>query len=238
MSTPPAQAPAHYAMVVDDPPAEIEPGEHAGPNRPPRPRQGGRGRYHRGRGGRYNPPPQREQDSNALGAFTRFFRAEAQAKELATRKEAHAFDELLRNERLRNERLRNFVPYRAPRGRNLTLGHRPSSSPAPRESARRPQQPRPSTARRAPATAAQVIAEVSRNTTAILAPPPTPVIPVPDPGPDVEEIIAAAEQLDLERARNLPDVTTEDVLGRCALIYLVVAHSLLLIGFLAAFASI
>ncbi|KAG1789501.1 uncharacterized protein HD556DRAFT_1311267 [Suillus plorans] len=89
-----------------------------------------------------------------------------------------------------------------------------------------------------PHTAAQVIAEVTSNAATILAPVPAHPIPATDPGPDVEEIIAAAEQLDLEQASRMPDVTTEDVFGRLILISILIVNVLTLVLLSAAFASL
>ncbi|KAG1787114.1 uncharacterized protein HD556DRAFT_1449037 [Suillus plorans] len=230
-------------MLVDAPFDGIGPGNYADAPRPTRSGRGHPGRYHRGRGGRVRPPQQREHDSDALGAFTRFFRAEAQAskrpfgvnldhladlrrhplEELATRKESHAFDELVRAERAQ----RAYERY-SPRTRNLSLDHRrgPRARSPPEEPPRRvrrahsPPRHRVSRASSVPSNrsaltpAAQLIADVTSNASIILAPTPAPKPPAVDPGRDVEDIIAAAEQLDLEQAGHMPGVTTEDVLGR------------------------
>ncbi|KAG1850553.1 hypothetical protein C8R48DRAFT_778204 [Suillus tomentosus] len=230
-ATPPPRS--HDAMLVDVSPACLEPGEHAPTQRSTRAGRGRPGRARRGRGGCYPPPRRPNDDVDALGAFTRFFRAEAQAsehpiadfhharahpishypEELATRKESHAFDQELRAERARELRCH------AHRSRNLTLDHRTSASGPPSHYTRPDYHPRERPAhnqRPRPTTAAQVIAEVTTNAATILAPTPARVALTTDPGPDVEEIIAAAEQLDLEQASRMPDVTTEDIFAAFA----------------------
>ncbi|KAG1846137.1 hypothetical protein C8R48DRAFT_677931 [Suillus tomentosus] len=194
-----------------------------------------------------------------MSAFTRFFRAEAQAskypsgyrlpagtyfarrtplEELAIRKEAHAFDQLLRAER--SARSREYSPYR-PGGRNFKLDNRPPLHDLPSENGQSRRAPRHSprhSPRKGPTTAAQVIAEVKTNAAAILVSPPAPIAITPDPGPDVEEIIAAAEQLDLEQSSNLQDITPDDVFGRYISVSLLVVNTLTLLTLIAAFASI
>ncbi|KAG1846134.1 hypothetical protein C8R48DRAFT_677929 [Suillus tomentosus] len=234
-------------MLVDAPLDGIEPSNYADAPRPTRPGRGRPGRYHRGRGGRVRPPQQREHDSDALGAFTRFFRAEAQAKELATRKESHAFDALVRAERAQRSYERYY-----PRTRNLSLDHRrgPRAHTPPEEPPRRvrraqsPPHRRVSRASSVPSNrsaltpAAQLIADVSSNASVILAPTPIPTPPAVDPGRDVEDIIAAAEQLDLEQAGHMPGVTTEDVLGRILPVCSLLVNVLILMLLIAAFASL
>ncbi|KAG1800819.1 uncharacterized protein HD556DRAFT_1304816 [Suillus plorans] len=246
-------------MVVDDPAPPRISKQTPGPRRE-RSSHHGRGYRHRGgRRGHDLPPRARESNSDAMSAFTRFFRAEAQAseypsgpripagayfarryplEELAIRKEAHAFDQLLRAER--SARTREFSPYR-PGGRNIKLDNRhpPQGHPFRNEQTRRP--PRHTSGRaprNGPTTAAQVIAEVTNNAAAILAPSPAPAVVIPDPGPDVEEIIAAAEQLDLEQSGHLLDITPDDVFGRYIPVGLLLVNTLTLLVLIAAFASV
>ncbi|KAG1853555.1 hypothetical protein C8R48DRAFT_675823 [Suillus tomentosus] len=254
-------------MLVDAPLDGIEPSNYADAPRPTRPGRGRPGRYHRGRGGRARPPQQCEHDSDALGVFTRFFRAEAQAskrpyrasldrltdlhrsplEELATRKESHAFDALVRAERAQCAYERYY-----PRTRNLSLDHRrgprartpPEEPPCRVRRAQSPPRHRVSRASSAPSSrsaltpAAQLIADVSSNASVILAPTPIPTPPAVDPGRDVEDIIAAAEQLDLEQAGHMPGVTTEDVLGRILPVCSLLVNVLILILLIAVFASL
>ncbi|KIK31646.1 hypothetical protein CY34DRAFT_814556, partial [Suillus luteus UH-Slu-Lm8-n1] len=219
------------AMNVDQA-AIREPGEvtpHLADTPPHgRPARGGRGRRRNWRRGGGHPRPRHEDNSNAMGAFTRFFKAEAQAsesrrmraprppthfvrrhplEELATRKEAHAFAQLVRA-----EREADALRIRA-RGRHLSLDNRPHRQDHPfRGPNQRPHSsghastPRHQTRSHQHQTAAQLIAQVASNTVANDAPPavmlPTPI----DQGPDVSEIIAAAEQLDLEQAARQPSL--------------------------------
>lgn len=110
--------PPNDAMLVDVEPTQREPGEFTQTCRSTQVGRGRPGRGRRGRGGHPFPPRRPEEDVDTLGAFTRFFRAEAQAselacadtdrafthcpspypEELATRKESHAFDQELRAE--------------------------------------------------------------------------------------------------------------------------------------------
>ncbi|KAG2116519.1 uncharacterized protein F5147DRAFT_768897 [Suillus discolor] len=213
--------PIDVDMLSDELPIRVEPGEQVDAPRHSRPG--------RGRPGRNAPPRQREYDSDALSAFTHFFRAKAQAKELAIRKEAHAFDQ-----QIRAERSCPFTGHR-PHGRNMTVDYcRPR-----REPTRRP--PRSKTlpsSRAPPATAAQVIADIVNNTDTILTPAPTPAAPVIDPSPDMEEIIAAAEQLDLKQVGQMQGVTTENVFSRFIPVVLLINTSLILFIVIAAFASL
>ncbi|KAG1806683.1 uncharacterized protein HD556DRAFT_1436624 [Suillus plorans] len=156
-------------------------------------------------------------------------------EELATRKEAHTFDQEIRAERARE--LRRY----GHRSHNLTLDHRNSvSGPSfrsshpnyyPRERLVHSHWPKPH-------TTAQVIAEVNSNAATILAPAPARIVPATDPGPDIEEIIAAAEQLDLKQASRMPDVTTKDIFSRLILIGILIVNVLTLVLLSAAFASI
>lgn len=78
-------------------------------------------------------------------------------------------------------------------------------------------------------TAAQLIAQVTSNSVAIDAPPAV-MSPAPiDQGPDVSEIIAAAEQLDLEQAARQPGLPHEDLFGRVILLCLLVTNVLTLL---------
>ncbi|KAG2742255.1 hypothetical protein P692DRAFT_20850913 [Suillus brevipes Sb2] len=219
-------------MIVD-PSRAFEPGEvHVRPVAPPRHgHPGGGGGRRNWRRGRSRPPHQREVSSDAMGAFTRFFKAEAQAskhrsrrfttppkcsrprfylEELAVRKEAHAFAQLLKAER--EAAASRFHT----RSRHLTLdnrssNHHPSAWPVskrhriPGSVGTHHSQPAPMAA--PSTTAAQLIADVANNATAILQSPPTPAPPTPDNGPDVDDIIAAAEQMDLEQAARHSGLT-------------------------------
>ncbi|KAG1831202.1 hypothetical protein DFJ58DRAFT_736706 [Suillus subalutaceus] len=223
-------------MSIDEPSFGSEPGELADTHWPPHSQQGWSGHSSRGRGGRTHPPRQREPNSDALSAFTHVFHAEAQAskptqratahppayhgrlafaEELATHKEAHAFDQLVCA-----EQSQDAAPYR-PCGRNLTLDHRGHPRGQPFALNR-----------------AQIIADATNNAATLLATAPAPAVLVPDPGPDVSEIIAAAEQLDLEQTVNMPDITHEDVFGRVVSVGLLVTNVLTLAILLAAFASV
>ncbi|KAG2145397.1 uncharacterized protein EDB93DRAFT_1251495 [Suillus bovinus] len=174
----PFSTPAVNAMNIDHPADWKEPGEHYPTPRPSR-----------GRGGCNHSPRQCEHDSDALSAFTCFFRAEAQAKELATRKEVHAFDQ-----QIRAEHSCSFPPYYPP-SRNLTVNYRRPQKDLCSRTEHPQWAPRTVGAPdRCPSTAAQVIADITSNAEAILAPAPTPIIATPDPGPDIDEIIVAAEQ--------------------------------------------
>ncbi|KAG1839442.1 hypothetical protein DFJ58DRAFT_733309 [Suillus subalutaceus] len=165
MSSTTSIPPSVNAMVVDEQAMSHKPGKFTGDPRPPR---------------------QHEQDSDALSAFTCFFHAKVQVKELAICKEAHAFDQLVWA-----ERAHHATPYHAC-GCNLTLDH---CAPAP-------------------------------------------IVPVPDPGPDVSEIVAAAEQLDLKQVGHMPHITSEDMFGRLISIGLLVSNVLILAVLLAVFASV
>ncbi|KAG1850406.1 hypothetical protein F4604DRAFT_1687101 [Suillus subluteus] len=244
------------AMSIDKPSFGPKPSELTNAHRPPHPQRGRSGRSSRGRGGHTRPPCQREHDSDALSAFTHFFCAEAQAskppqrapapppayhgrlafaEELATCKEAHAFDQLVHA-----EWAQDAAPY-CPCGRNLTLDHHghPRGQPFALNQGRRPHQPQPQPAPHpALPSAAQIIADATNNASMLLTPAPAPAIPVPDPRPDVSEIIAAAEQLDLEQAVNMPDITHEDVFGRVVSVGLLVTNMLTLAILLAVFTSV
>ncbi|KIK37639.1 hypothetical protein CY34DRAFT_15585 [Suillus luteus UH-Slu-Lm8-n1] len=62
---------------------------------------------------------------------------------------------------------------------------------------------------------AQLIAEVSSNVATIVATilhsPPAPTHPAPDHGPNVDNIIATAEQLDLEQAAHHAEIEQGDI---------------------------
>ncbi|KAG0692130.1 hypothetical protein DFH29DRAFT_1009311 [Suillus ampliporus] len=218
-------------MMVDDLSYECESGEIC-PLPSPKP-SGHHNRPRHNRGWRPNHAPQhhrREPDSDALNAFTCFFRTEAQAKELATRKEAHAFDQMLRAERERHyshPKPSRHVP-------NLSLDNRgrhrsslPRTVPATQWDT--PSAPVPS--------AAQVIsAAITSNS---IAPPP-PISSVPcsldDQGPDVLEIISAMEQSDLENSSLPQSMTETELFGRLVTVGLLLTTVLTL--FVAAFGSL
>lgn len=150
-----------------------------------------------------------------MGAFTHFFKAEAQVskhrqycfskmykglphcvppEELAIHKEAHAFAQLVHAEHNAED-----VHLRT-RSRHLTLDNRrhqqgqahhadPKRSRVPGHFARPLAQQSPATI--PPTTMAQLIAEVSSNAAAILHSPPAPTPPASDHRPNVDDIIAA-----------------------------------------------
>ncbi|KAG1845599.1 hypothetical protein C8R48DRAFT_678098 [Suillus tomentosus] len=174
-----------------------------------------------------------------MSAFTSFFRAEAEAskpplaslqqkfanrrtsprtEELATRKEAHAFHQQVRAERhSESSRImddagesKQFLANRGPRDQRANP--RPMKGPAPR--APHPfvnRAPSPPKTQGSGMTAAQLIAAVveeeARHPTIVQPPPLTPVL---DPGPDVSEIVDAAERLDLERAARESEFSDTD----------------------------
>lgn len=247
--------PPSDAMLVDVKPPRREPGEYAQTPRPSRAGRGCPGQGRRGHGGHPLPPRRPDEDVDVLGAFMRFFRAEAQAsehshtntfgvpthlpspypEELATQKEAHAFDQELRAERARE--LRHYGHH----SHILTLDHcTPASGTLSRPSCPDyyPRERPARTPRPKPTTMAQVIAKVTSNAATILAPAPACIAPATDPGPDVEGIIAAAEQLDLEQASRMPDVTIKDVFSRLILISILIVNVLTLVFLSAAFASL
>jgi hypothetical protein len=242
--------PAHTgdAMIVDHAPIVAESGEISGVDTyPPRQaRRNGRGRrnWQKERG---NPSFRRESNADAMSAFTRFFRAEAQAskppgvtyssgrsnsryfppkEELAVRKEAHAFDRMLRAERGHNH---------SPRPSTTTRGHHRSLDNRNRHHRDPPRNLTTSKACSAtppvaPLTVSQVIE--AANLAATRAPSPILLTPAPavDPGRDVTEIIADAKALD--------DMSTEDFIGRVALIGLFISNLLTLFVMAAAFGSL
>ncbi|KAG1745064.1 uncharacterized protein EDB91DRAFT_1080572 [Suillus paluster] len=172
-------------------PMVVDSGQEPGWSNPPR---------HRGFA---NPTHRDDSNSDALNVFTQFFRAEAQAKELATRKEAHAFDLEVHAERDRECRREHSHHSHSRKNPNLTLdncGHhhdRPLRVPSQTRPAPAVQFSPPS----GPSMVAQVIAAVS----AASVPHPAPTAasstsPTPDKGPDVAEIISATEQMDINNA--------------------------------------
>ncbi|KAG1862396.1 hypothetical protein C8R48DRAFT_799831 [Suillus tomentosus] len=170
-------------------------------------------------------------------------RSRPRKEELATRKEAHAFSQQVRAEchsepsryhqRARHLTLDNR---HVPRSSGRNNGHRdqrddsrPAGGPSPRVPnpfvTRAP--PPPTT--QAPAmTAAQLIAAVveeeARHPTIAQPPPLTPAI---DPGPDVSEIVDAAERLDLERAARESEFSDTDFFGKLVVLALLVLHAIL-----------
>jgi hypothetical protein len=84
-------------------------------------------------------------------------------------------------------------------------------------------------------TAAQLIADVANNATAILQSPPTPAPPTPDNGPDVDDIIAAAEQMDLEQAARHSGLQHDDLFGRVTSVCHLLVNVLILLILAAAF---
>lgn len=221
-------------MLVDEPTPLREPGELPNPPRHSHPPGGRGGRRRGGRKGRGFSHPRQESNSDALHAFTRFFRAEAQAskpyvpvpsrrrthvrfpltlEELAIRKEAHAFER-----QIRAEREREIASHRRPpSSRHLTLDNRhaehrrPSTSNKPREG-RHPAPPaRPSAA---PTTTAQVIAAAVASASASPAPAPVPVpSPVTDTDAEIDALIAESETVDLETEARAFGFSTSDLFG-------------------------
>ncbi|KAG1792745.1 uncharacterized protein HD556DRAFT_1309043 [Suillus plorans] len=151
------------------------PRSHSGQGR----RSNRRRDWYRGRGGPYQHET-RAQNADAMSTFTSFFRAEAKAKELATRKEAYAFNQQITVK----VTLRLIVIVSAVPALELLVdqplehsNHLPATYLLP--------------------LIAAVMEEETRNPTVL---PPPPVDPVPDPGRDVAEIVEAAERLDLENS--------------------------------------
>ncbi|KIK38200.1 hypothetical protein CY34DRAFT_405380 [Suillus luteus UH-Slu-Lm8-n1] len=241
-------------MIVDSSAPTFEPGELPTAAHSQGHSTRGRGSRRRGgRGGRGRRSSLREsQNSDAMSAFTRFFRAEAEAsklrrhpiarrrsnyprfpspEELAIRKEAHAF-----NEMIKAERKHRHTHHHSNRSPHLSLDNRgprrPSSDNRGRSSrvpvpAADPPQTRttqshsappcgltPQFDSGAPRTAAEVIsaacAQSSTSTPFSIAPnSPNHVV---DPGSDVATLIAEAEQMDLEaEARRNGFSSTEDM---------------------------
>ncbi|KAG0697852.1 hypothetical protein DFH29DRAFT_878443 [Suillus ampliporus] len=200
-------------MMVDNPLYGREPGEVRSlpSSKPSSPRN----RPRRHRGWRPNHAPQHHH---------------SQAKELATRKEAHVFDQMLRAERECNyshPKPSCHVP-------NLSLDNRgrhhsslPRTAPATQRDT--PLAPVPSVA--------QVIsAAISSNS---IAPPP-PISSVPcssdDQGPDVLKIISTVEQLGLENSSLPQSMTETELFGRLVTFGLLLTTVLTL--FIAAFGSL
>ncbi|KAG1736161.1 uncharacterized protein EDB91DRAFT_1083489 [Suillus paluster] len=196
-------------MVVD---AGQEPGEI--PHRSSNPPNSGNHRRSGCRRGWANPPrrhgfanPTHHDDSNsdALNTFTRFFRAEAQAKELATRKEAHAFDLEVHAEHDCDRRREHSHHSHSCKNPNLTLDNRGHRHDRP---LRIPSQTRPAPAVQSsppsgPSTVAQVIAAASAASVPHPAPPAaSSTSPTPDEGPDIADIISATEQMDIDNAAH------------------------------------
>ncbi|KAG1840509.1 hypothetical protein F4604DRAFT_1690745 [Suillus subluteus] len=231
-------------MVVDSPVPAREPGELFTPARHQGLSSRGRGNRHcNGRGGRGRHSSLREsQNSDAMGAFTRFFRAKAEAKKLAIRKEAHTFDELLCSEcRLWHSHSRprapticlwtivvSDVPLTTPvegtpglqsedlPGQQLML---PTASPHP--------------------TAALLFKHTLNLPTPRLSTPFTSAPTSPDTAidhsSDVAELIAEAEQMDLEaEARCAGFSSTEEMFGRVLLACSLMMNALTLLVLLAA----
>jgi hypothetical protein len=186
------------------------------------------GRQRGWRGRRSNPSYGRESNSDALNTFTRFFRAEAQAKELATRKEAHAFDQQVKaechcerthlshhttNQSLDNRTHRRAPPPRVPPSRTSASSH-PHRVVSP-----------------TPDTVAQVIAAaISANPQQ--TPKPAPPAPTTlDEGPDVLNIVAATEQMDIDAEAQFQS----SFFGRVAMRYLPLVNLLILLYLVAAF---
>ncbi|KAG1768670.1 hypothetical protein EDD22DRAFT_843950 [Suillus occidentalis] len=221
-------------MLVDEPTPTREPGELANPPRHSHSPGGRGGRRRGGRKGRGFSHPRQESNSDALHAFTRFFRAEAQAskpntsvpsqrrthlrfplspEELAIRKEAHAFER-----QIRAEREREIAANRRPQSsRHLTLDNRQAEHrrPLPSRKPRSSGHPAPpSQPPAAPAATAQVIAAAVASAPA----PPTPV-PVPAPATvtntdaEIDALIAESENVDLETEARAFGFSTSDLFG-------------------------
>ncbi|KAG1793591.1 uncharacterized protein HD556DRAFT_1308458 [Suillus plorans] len=174
-------------------------------------------------------------------------RAPPRKEELATQKEAHAFRQQVRAERhsessryhQRSHHLtldNRHVPHSSSRSRGTRdqrAGPHPMGRPAPRAPDPFANQAPPPPKVQAPAmTAAQLIAAVveddARNPTVVLPPP---LAPVPDPGPDVSEIVDAAERLDLERASRVSEFSDTEFFGKLVILAFLLSH-VILIGIL------
>ncbi|KAG1733848.1 uncharacterized protein EDB91DRAFT_1251155 [Suillus paluster] len=166
----------------------------------------------------------------ALGAFTWFFHAEVQVKELATRKEAHAFDQMLKSEREHNYSCLSQLH----RGANLSIDNRNHQRvPQSRNTAptQRVTHPTP------PLSTAQVIsATISSNSAAtppiVNSPPPT-----DNPGPDILDIISAGEQSYLMNSAHPHSMTESELFGRVVVLGLLATNVLTLLALIAAFGS-
>ncbi|KAG1877051.1 hypothetical protein C8R48DRAFT_669038 [Suillus tomentosus] len=264
MSAPPNALVDVDAMSVDMTPPPDEPGEihHA-------PSHSHRGRRHprRRRWNRGGPPTYQRESSNsdAMSAFTRFFRAEAEAskpsvtfvrsphltspvpsppEELATRKEAHAFNQMVRAERKQdyarprpapapNMSLDNRRGPGHPRSsRGHTSGNKPpggsASWPYNAYAVKYSPQPPPARSPSTHMTAAQLIAAVVEEDAR--KPPtasPSPASVADDTGRDVSEIVAAAERLDLEQEARLHNALDGEFLGKLLMIGLLVSNLLM-----------
>ncbi|KAJ8580554.1 hypothetical protein M405DRAFT_889215 [Rhizopogon salebrosus TDB-379] len=190
------------------------------------------GRSQGWRGGRNHSSYHREPNSDAMNAFTRFFHAEAQAKELATRKEAHVFDQQVRAER---EQGRSRRPDARQSSHHLSLDNRahhrgpPLRAHPPNAAVRGPAPTRTA----APPTVAQVIAAANSAHQC-----PTPVTSSPNPtvldtGRDVLEIVAATEQMDLDTEEQI----RSSFLGRVNVILWMLLGALTPLAWSAAFGS-
>ncbi|KAG1846900.1 hypothetical protein C8R48DRAFT_677701 [Suillus tomentosus] len=205
-----------------------------------------RGNFVRRRGGRRDrglASPPDHPNPDALNAFTRFFMAEAQAKELATRKEAHAFEQRLRSER-RHER--DYRPHSYGRDRDREV-HRQ------REAARfadRPGPPsphrtldnRPRRHSRPPRAQPHEVPLPQSPSMSITPPPslpspasaPTPADHAGDLGADIDSLIAESKQMDLEAEARRHGFTAEELFGSVFLLGLLTIVNITLPVLLAA----
>ncbi|KAG1866001.1 hypothetical protein F4604DRAFT_1682991 [Suillus subluteus] len=259
---PPAASTTSFEpMQVDAPVISNKPGELPNPPRRQTPsHRGHSGRRHGGRHGRGHSPYQKEPNSEALHAFTRFFRAEAQAskpltfsyqrhwthfrdplypEELATRKEAHAFEQRVRAEHQQEYSLRQ----REQRARHMTLDNRPMAHAV----LSKPHLPYPKakvahhTPHPTPPTRTQVTATVSAP-----APTPAPALTAPSPSvsdpltnldEEIDTLIHESEKMDLEAEARRLGFTTTELFGRVLIAGLVAIDLLMVLLFLDAMNS-
>ncbi|KAG1870366.1 hypothetical protein C8R48DRAFT_670751 [Suillus tomentosus] len=184
-----------------------------------------------------NPSP------DALNAFTRFFMAEAQAKELATRKEAHAFEQRLRSERRRE---RDYRPRPYGRDSRRETHHQREAThftgrPGP-PSPHRTLDNHPRHHSRAPRAQPHEVPLPQSPAMSITPPPslpspasaPTPADQAGDLGADIDSLIAESEQMDLEAEARHHGFTAEELFGSVVLLGLLTIVNISLFVLLAA----
>ncbi|KAG2098913.1 uncharacterized protein F5147DRAFT_777430 [Suillus discolor] len=188
-------------------------------------------------------PPPDHPNSDALNVFMHFFVAEAQAKELATRKEAHAFKQRLHSERDRDQDYRH-----RPHGRDRKLERhhqREATHFASRRalsSLHRMLDNRPVHRHDLPRTQPHEVPLPQSPSMSITPPPslPSPASPSPpaepagDLGADIDSLIAESEQMDLEAEARRRGFTTEELFGSVVLLGLVTIVNMSLLVLLAA----
>ncbi|KAG1823035.1 hypothetical protein EV424DRAFT_1538692 [Suillus variegatus] len=211
-------------------------------------------RRHAGHRGRGQLPPLDQPNSDALNAFTQFFVAEAQAKELATWKEAHAFEQRIHSERYCNRdshsryhgqdreserhRMReacHFADRPVPPSLHRTLDNCRSRRPNPPR-AQPLGVPHPIVPR------AQSL-EVPESPSMSITPPPSlpspspvpsPAEPAGDLGANIDSLIAESEQMDLEAEARCHGFTAEELFGSVILLGLITIVNVSLLILLAA----